>query len=62
MHNRQLPTGPAWVRDPWDVWTLLVREPGDLPIRPVRRDRSGPRRDDEEPEPMMHNREKFDPL
>src|SRR5713101_3146137 len=44
---------------PWHVQTLLAREPGDLAI-----DRSatavGPHREGEEPEPMMHGREKSD--
>src|SRR5215510_15301050 len=41
----------------WHAWTLLEREPGDLTT-----DRSaaaaGPHREGEEPQPMMHGREK----
>src|SRR3954463_6622624 len=47
-------------RRPWHVRTLLAREPGDLqsdhrPARPT-----GPHREGEEPQPMMHGREKSD--
>ena len=38
-------------RRPWHVWTLLVREPGDLTVdqRPSIECRSGPHRKGEEP-------------
>ena len=47
-------------RRPWHVWTLLVREPGDLGSG-QRREADGPHREGEEPKPMMHDPEKSDP-
>src|SRR5258707_15283855 len=44
---------------PWHVQTLLAREPGDLAIdRPATA--AGPHREGEEPQPMLHGREKSD--
>ncbi len=47
---------------PWHVQKLLVREPGDLTFdqQPRFGGRSGPHREGEEPQPMMHEREKSD--
>ncbi len=36
-------------RRPWHVWTLLVREPGDLQLDHWRSIRGGPHREGEEP-------------
>src|SRR4051812_19441672 len=44
-------------RRPWHVQTLFVREPGG----PRRHTAIGPRREGEEPKPMMHGHEKSDP-
>ena len=44
---------------PWHVQTLLAREPGDLAIDRLAT-AAGPHREGEEPEPMMHGREKSD--
>src|SRR5215213_9144985 len=44
---------------PQHARTLLDREPGDLPPDPG--STPGPHREGEEPEPMMHGREKSDP-
>ena len=46
-------------RRPWHVWTLFVREPGDLGFG-QRRNTAGPHREDEELKPMMHEPEKSD--
>jgi len=41
---------------PWHVQTLFVREPGDLTCDRLHQ-RTGPHREGEEPQPMMHARE-----
>jgi hypothetical protein len=46
-------------RRPWHVWTLFVRESGDLGFG-QRRNTVGPHREDEESKPMMHEPEKSD--
>lgn len=46
-------------RRPWHVWTLFVRESGDLGFG-QRRNTAGPHREDEESKPMMHEPEKSD--
>ena len=46
-------------RRPWHVWTLFVREPGDLGFG-QRSMTAGPHREDEESKPMMHEPEKSD--
>src|SRR5205823_9842490 len=46
---------------PWHARTLLAREPGDLRTDPAwGRPREGPRREGEEPKPMMHGTQKSD--
>ena len=47
-------------RRPWHVWTLFVRESGDLGFGQWRKT-IGPHREDEESKPMMHELEKSDP-
>ena len=46
-------------RRPWHVWTLFVRESGDLGFGQWR-NTAGPHREDEESKPMMHELEKSD--
>src|SRR3954462_9180541 len=46
-------------RRPWHVWTLFVRESGDLGFGQWRKT-VGPHREDEESKPMMHGSEKSD--
>ena len=46
-------------RRPWHVWTLFVRESGDLGFGQWRKT-VGPHREDEESKPMMHEPEKSD--
>jgi len=46
-------------RRPWHVWTLFVRESGDLGFGQWRKT-IGPHREDEESKPMMHELEKSD--
>jgi hypothetical protein len=46
-------------RRPWHVWTLFVRESGDLGFGQWR-NTVGPHREDEESKPMMHEPEKSD--
>ena len=46
-------------RRPWHVWTLFVRESGDLGFGQLS-DTVGPHREDEESKPMMHEPEKSD--
>jgi len=46
-------------RRPWHVWTLFAREPGDLGFGQWR-NAAGPRREDEESKPTMHEPEKSD--
>src|SRR4051812_17453923 len=46
-------------RRPWHVWTLFVRESGDLGFG-QRRNTVGPHREGEESKPMMHEPEKSD--
>src|ERR1700751_3107007 len=46
-------------RRPWQVWTLFVRESGDLGFGQWR-NTAGPHREDEESKPMMHEPEKSD--
>jgi hypothetical protein len=46
-------------RRPWHVWTLFVRESGDLGFG-QRRNTVGPHREGEEPKPMMYEPEKSD--
>jgi hypothetical protein len=46
-------------RRPWHVWTLFVRESGDLGFGQRNRT-TGPHREDEESKPMMHEPEKSD--
>ena len=46
-------------RRPWHVWTLFVRESGDLGFGQWR-NTAGPHREDEESKPMMHEPEKSD--
>src|SRR5690349_21390053 len=46
-------------RRPWHVWTLSVRESGDLGFGQWR-NTAGPHREDEESKPMMHEPEKSD--
>src|SRR3954452_20577324 len=46
-------------RRPWHVWTLFVRESGDLGFG-QRSMTVGPHREGEEPKPMMHEPEKSD--
>jgi hypothetical protein len=46
-------------RRPWHVWTLFVRESGDLGFG-QRSLTVGPHREDEASKPMMHELEKFD--
>jgi hypothetical protein len=46
-------------RRPWHVWTLFVRESGDLRFG-QRGINVGPHREDEESKPMMHEPEKSD--
>ena len=46
-------------RRPWHVWTLFVRESGDLRFG-QRGNTAGPHREDEESKPMMHEPEKSD--
>ncbi len=45
---------------PWHVWTLFVREPGDLGFGQWR-NTAGPHREDEASKPMMHEPGKSDP-
>ena len=46
-------------RRPWHVWTLFVRESGDLGFGQWR-NTVGPHREDEESKPMMYEPEKSD--
>jgi hypothetical protein len=46
-------------RRPWHVWTLFVRESGDLGFG-QRGNTAGPHREDEESKPMMHEPKKSD--
>ena len=49
-------------RRTWHVRTLLVREPGDLMVGQHQHACcTGPRREGEEPQPMMYDHEKSDP-